>query len=242
LQRLNRGELETATLAEGLAVDFRLLLGRVAPNLECAGELDLGSEVGITRRMASVGAALHAAEGLDSLPRLCRDASDTVRGWAAYVIASAPELSLSRRLRLVQPLADDRHFGVREWAWLALRPHVATDVSTALRSLKKWVTRRSENLRRYAIEISRPRGVWCRHLVELKENPESAVGLLEAVRADGSRYVQDSVANWLNDASKSRPDWVAAVTERWLRESATDQTRRIVKRALRSLRKSSPTV
>ena len=135
---------------------------------------------------------------------------------------------------------------VRDGANVVLGARTASQLEAVAReadpSGKRVATVPTENLRRYAIEISRPRGVWCRHLVELKENPESALGLLEAVRADGSRYVQDSVANWLNDASKSRPDWVEAVTERWLRESATDQTRRIVKRALRSLRKSSPTL
>ena len=78
--------------------------------------------------------------------------------------------------------------------------------------------------------------MWCGHLPELKEFPEPALELLETLRADPSKYVQDSVANWLNDASKSRPDWVKAVTRRWVKESATDHTQRIVRRALRSLR------
>jgi 3-methyladenine DNA glycosylase AlkC len=238
LQQLNRGEIETATLAEGLALDFRKLLSHVAPHVKCPPELNSDGKVGITGKMSAVGLALHAGDGLDELLRYRTHTSDTVRGWAAYVISAAPDLSLSRRLRLVQPLADDQHFGVREWAWLALRPHIAADVPAALRSLSKWATRPSENLRRFAIEITRPRGVWCGHLQELKERPEPALELLEMVRADPSKYVQDSVANWLNDSSKSRPDWVEAVTTRWLKESATDNTRRIVRRALRSLRKA----
>lgn len=237
LRQLNRGELETANLVEALAVDFRVLLGHVAPHVPCPDELNSSGNHGITRRIESVGAALHASEGLEAVSRYGAHASDTVRGWAAYVIGSAPDLSLTRRLRLMEPLADDPHFGVREWAWLALRPHVAADVAAALKGLKKWTTRRSENLRRYAIEITRPRGVWCSHLVELKEDPEAALVLLEAVRSDSSKYVQDSVGNWLNDASKTRPDWVAAVTDRWLKESGTVETRRIVRRGRRSLGK-----
>jgi 3-methyladenine DNA glycosylase AlkC len=237
LRQLNRGELETANLVEALAVDFRLLLGHVAPHVPCPHELNSSGKHGITRRVEAAGAALYAAEGLEAASRYGSHASDTVRGWAAYVIGTAPELTLNRRLRLMQPLADDPHFGVREWAWLALRPHVAADVPAALKSLKKWTTRRSENLRRYAVEITRPRGVWCSHLGELKQDPEPALVLLEAVRSDSSKYVQDSVGNWLNDASKSRPDWVAAVTERWLNESATAETRRIIRRGRRSLEK-----
>jgi len=61
--------------------------------------------------------------------------------------------------------------------------------------------------------------------------------LLLPVRSDPSRYVQNATANWLNDASKSRPEWVRDVCERWARESPTKETGYIVRRALRTLRK-----
>jgi 3-methyladenine DNA glycosylase AlkC len=49
--------------------------------------------------------------------------------------------------------------------------------------------------------------------------------------------VQTAVANWMNDASKSAPEWAAAVTGRWLVESPTVETRWIVNRGMRTLRK-----
>ena len=61
--------------------------------------------------------------------------------------------------------------------------------------------------------------------------------LLEPVRSDTSRYVQNATANWLNDASKSRPDWVRAVCDRWAEQSPTKETAWIVNRGLRTLRK-----
>ena len=57
------------------------------------------------------------------------------------------------------------------------------------------------------------------------------------MRSDPSRYVQNAVANWLNDASKSRPDWVQVITARWTEESPTRETAYIVNRGLRTLRK-----
>ena len=235
LDQLNAGTLETATLAEGLAIDFRMLLTSAFGDLTIPEESDMSGDVGVTKRMQRCGEVLYAALGLDGLERIAGHPSDTVRGWAAFVIASEETLSLARRLTLVRPLADDDHFGVREWAWLALRPYLAEDVDASVRTLRPWTRRRSENLRRFAVEATRPRGVWCAHISELKEDPNLGLPLLEPLRADPARYVQDSVANWLNDAAKSQPEWVRALCERWQRESPSPATERICKRGMRSL-------
>ncbi|MNH47325.1 hypothetical protein D3C79_1105060 [compost metagenome] len=50
---------------------------------------------------------------------------------------------------------------------------------------------------------------------------------------ESEKYPQDSVANWLNDASKTRPDWVLDLFER--HPPACKASRRIQQRATRSL-------
>ena len=107
----------------------------------------------------------------------------------------------------------------------------------ALVLIEPWTVDTDANVRRCAIEATRPRGVWTAHCDALKERPERAELLLEPVRSDASDYVRRSVANWVNDASKSRPDWARALCARWMRESPTPETRWTTHHALRTLRK-----
>lgn len=236
LEQLNSGIRESANLAESLAIDFATLIIHIVPEISNDADRYFKSSEGITKRMAVAGELLLKYLGEKELPNLVLHPADTVRGWAAYMIACIPDISLSERLSLVRPLADDNHFGVREWAWLALRPHITVNIHNAVELMTGWVGESSANIRRFAIESTRPRGVWCTHIQELKKNPEIGLPILERVKADTSRYVQDSVGNWLNDAGKQQPDWVHSVCKRWQQESNAKETARICSRALRNFK------
>jgi 3-methyladenine DNA glycosylase AlkC len=236
LADLNAGTRESATLAEGLAVDHAALMAVAVPDVPpgAAARLAVGKP-SITERMRIGGELLLEHVGLGGLDAVLGHESDTVRGWAAYAIGLAPGLSLAERLTLIRPLANDSHFGVREWAWMPLRPHIAHDVSRAIRQLEPWVYEESAYLRRFAVEATRPRGVWCEHIPKLKENPRLGLPLLKPLRADPERYVQVSVSNWLNDAAKSKPDWVRDLVDGWADGCEDGNTLRICRRAVRSL-------
>lgn len=247
---LDSGEKASENLVEWLVLDQQRLLARVLEQTDWPGEREAllkrakpFARKGIVQRVSGIGRLLQ--ESSASLPlrermrvrkAVLAHRSDMVRSWGAFMLATEPGLALPELIARLTPLADDAHFGVREIAWLALRPHVAQDVDRAIRLLLPWTRHRSENLRRFASEVTRPRGVWCGHIAELKKDPGRASVLLERLRADDSRYVQNSVGNWLNDASKSRPDWVRELARQWLDESDCKQTKYIVKRALRSLK------
>lgn len=224
-------------LTECLAVDFAPLMRALAPEVGADGiaAMRAAAALGISKRMALAARILHEGLGPVGFTRMAAQASDTARGWACFMVAATPDLSLAQRLARIRPLADDAHFGVREWAWLALRPALAADLATAIAQLTPWTALPSERLRRFASESLRPRGVWCAHLAALKADPGLALPLLEPLRADPSVYVQDSVANWLNDASKDQPDWVRRVCARWLTHSPGAATQRICQRALRTI-------
>lgn len=238
LADLNRGAIETRTLAESLAIDLPVLMKAIAPSLRprdlqplaenaAAGvtiRMKLAAEIALQRLGEEAGFEAFASHG-----------ADTARGIAAHMVGLAPSLALEERLRRIRRFADDAHFGVREWAWLALRPHIAAAPLMAIDRLTPWTGEPSAFLRRFAVEATRPRGVWAAHIAVLKEKPTLGLPLLEPLRADAAPYVQDSVANWLNDAAKSKPDWVRDLCDRWRKADRSEATARIVKRALRSL-------
>lgn len=233
LARLNAGEIEAATLSENLATDFAALLAATIPELATQAQ-KIDSKAGITKRMAQVARILSNDSGQERLAWVSQQPSDLLRGWGAYLLALDETLTLPEKLQAMRPSADDPHFGVREWAWLALRPEIAEKPLEAINALVPFTTEGSEYLRRFACEAIRPRGVWAAHIKLLKEAPEHGLPILEPLRADPSRYVQDSVANWLNDAWKSQPDWIEARCARWQEQSPANATTYIVKRALRN--------
>lgn len=145
--------------------------------------------------------------------------------------------SLRDGLKYIYPFARDTHFGVREVAWFSLRQHIIEELDDALQHLAHWATDQNEYIRRFASEATRPCGVWCEHITCLKDTPELGLPILTPLSSDPSRYVQNSVGNWLNDASKTQPRFVETLCQTWLKEHDFPETRYITKRALRSLNK-----
>ncbi|GED69750.1 DNA alkylation repair protein [Brevibacillus reuszeri] len=251
IKLLQKGQIQSVNLTEWLAIDHLQLLSVIVDELDLRKEVDpmlqRCSQWSETRIMKIIPAI--ASEWLQLLETfstndqqrifhgLATHESDSVRCWAAYMIGLDPQLGLAEKLETMRPFAADAHFGVREISWMAVRESLSQEVMEAITFLAEWVQEEDPNIRRFAVEATRPRGVWAKHIPELKENPELGLPLLEAVKADSSRYVQDSVANWLNDASKTKPDWVQQVCAEWLERSNSKETIRIVTRAQRSLMK-----
>lgn len=238
LAALNSGQDQSRTLTECLAVDF-VILAKASVRDVSTGTIKSLAEsqsLGILRRMELAGSVLLTDLGRGAIGRLAKHPSDTVRGWSCFMIGARPDLDLAERLDAIKPLADDSHFGVREWAWMAVRPHIARELRPAITLLAEWTGEPSAHLRRFASEATRPRGVWCSHIGALKANPQIALPILEPLKADPEIYVQDSVANWLNDASKDQPDWVRSLCRRWQSQSMDKATTRICTRTQRSLK------
>lgn len=229
---LNSGQMESRNLMDALAVDFNLLC---LNSFENFSPVDFPQKTGFIKRMQITAKALYDQYGFDVLPQLLTHKSDTIRSFACYVIA-LHELDFTERLQLIKSLANDHHFGVREWAWIAIRNHINDNLMDSIELLTAWTVDESENIRRFASEATRPRGVWCSHLKALRSQPWLALQILEPLKADPAKYVQLSVANWLNDAGKDHPDWVKELCGKWLEQHDNEHTKKICKRALRNFR------
>jgi len=233
IERLSLAQAQTANLAEFLAIDFALLMHTLI-----GGAAVIPTEkLGVLAKMQFFSHQLLEFGGVDYLLSLISHPSDTVRGLAAFGLAEHhATASAGAVLDMVRPFAADNHWAVREWAWMAVRPNLVQDLHTSIDLLAKWTSEADVNIRRFAVEALRPRGVWCKYIGALRKNPALGLPLLEPMRQEQRKYAQDSVANWLNDAAKDNPDWVRSLCLRWQKEvTENPATTRIIRRALRSL-------
>lgn len=242
---LNAGKIETKNLMEWLATDQLFLIKIVLsslgkenwfPNFEEAVNAQKKPTansntkvIGQTFTQLTYDVALYK--------QLKSHSSDIVRCWACWA-ESLQHDDIASLLDCMREYAADSHFGVREVVIFASKERMAEDLDTSIELLSAWVHSENENVRRFAVEALRPIGVWVKKITEFQENPKKGLPLLEPLKSDPSKYVRDSVGNWLNDASKSRPEWVIGISKKWELESPTKETAYIIKKAMRTIEKS----
>lgn len=120
----------------------------------------------------------------------------------------------------------------------SIRTFIAADQERTLDVLDRWTTDESVHVRRLVSEGTRPRLPWAGRLRAFVEDPRPILPLLERLRDDPEEYVRRSVANNLNDISKDHPGLVVETAEVWLAGSVSDDRRRLVRHALRTLAKA----
>ena len=223
---------------EEMALDMGKLMATQFPGL--AGEASrLGAARFLDRMRA--GAAVLVEHAGTAAPEVARaSSSDTVRGWGAFATTLVTD-DVGARVQMLLPFAGDSHFAVREWAWLALRDLAVAQPLVVLQHLRPVADGDDPLLRRFAVEALRPRGVWSRHIALFKAEPEHGTALLDRVAPTASRYVQDSVANWVNDVSRDHCEWATSTVARWCRDHGS-AVERLARRALRSVRTPSEQV
>lgn len=244
IEYLNKGLIETKNLMEWLATDQLALLKLVL--------IDLGKEKWYSDFEVAINAqkkptansntkVIGQTFGLLTTDKsiykvLKSHTSDLVRCWSCWAESTHFD-SVTDLISAMKSYAADTHFGVREVVIFASKERMIEDLDIAIDILSKWTKDKDENIRRFAVESLRPVGVWTKKTPTFQEYPEKGIPLIEPLNSDSSKYVRDSVANWLNDASKSQPDWVKSICVKWEKESPTKETAYIVKKGLRTINK-----
>ena len=121
-------------------------------------------------------------------------------------------------------------FGSSEFA---IREFLRMDQTRTLNVMRQWSLDENEHVRRLASEGCRPRLPWSFQLLSLVADPRPVLLILENLKADPSLYVRKSVANHLNDITKTHPEWVLELLRSWPLENP--HTAWIARHALRSL-------
>ncbi|WP_369375322.1 DNA alkylation repair protein [Promicromonospora sp. Populi] len=124
-------------------------------------------------------------------------------------------------------------------AEFAIRGLLDHDLDRALVTVLKWTASDDEHVRRLASEGTRPFLPWSIRVPGILAAPRSTLPILHALYLDDSEYVRRSVANHLNDLSRSEPDLVVETATAWLAApgdgASREDTQRLVRHGLRTL-------
>lgn len=117
----------------------------------------------------------------------------------------------------------------------AIRPFIEAYPKKTVQQLLDWSKSENFHVRRLASEGCRPKLPWAPPLREFIKDPTPVLPILESLKHDEAEYVRKSVANHLNDISKTQPELVLDISKRWI--GVTKNTDWIVKHGLRTLLK-----
>jgi len=117
----------------------------------------------------------------------------------------------------------------------AVRPFIIHHQERMMAQMYAWSKHENEHVRRLSSEGCRPALPWAVALPKFKKDPSPILPILEQLKTDPSEYVRRSVANNINDISKTCPDFVVTLVKSW--HGKNEQTDRIIKNGCRTLLK-----
>lgn len=120
-------------------------------------------------------------------------------------------------------------------AEFAVRPFIIDHEERMMAQMYAWSKHENEHVRRLASEGCRPQLPWGQALAKFKKDPAPILPILEQLKADPSPYVRKSVANNLNDISKTHPELIEKLAKDWYGKN--EDTNWIVKHGCRTLLK-----
>ncbi|MDR2039527.1 MAG: DNA alkylation repair protein [Bacteroidales bacterium] len=118
---------------------------------------------------------------------------------------------------------------------LAVRSFIIRHEDRMMAQMYAWSKDEDELVRRLASEGCRPQLPWGQALTSFKKDPAPILPILEQLKNDPSMTVRKSVANNLNDISKTHPDLVVKLAKEWYGKN--EHTDWVVKHGCRTMLK-----
>lgn len=109
----------------------------------------------------------------------------------------------------------------------AIRPFLIHRQKETLAVLMKWTHDKNHHVRRLVSEGSRPRLPWGEVLRDFIKDPKPTLALLEELKYDDELYVRKSVANHLNDITKTHPELVLRTLKAWNKNCPAEHKEKI---------------
>lgn len=97
----------------------------------------------------------------------------------------------------------------------AVRAFIIKNEERMMRQMLLWSKHKNEHVRRLASEGCRPKLPWGKEIPQFRKDPTPILPILKQLKTDSSLYVRKSVANNLNDISKTHPDLVIKLAKEW---------------------------
>ncbi|MEI1420715.1 DNA alkylation repair protein [Bacillus cabrialesii] len=192
-------------------------------------------ELALKERMRRITASLY-----ETLPKqygealaILQDAAPHFKGLSGILFPDYVEqYGLAHWEESIKALEYFTQYSTSEFA---VRPFLLLDQEKMMAQLLAWSEHENEHVRRLASEGSRPRLPWGKSIPALQSDPSPILPVLEKLMQDESLYVRKSVANNLNDISKTHPQLLKKVADQWY--GTHPQTDWIIKHAYRTLLK-----
>ena len=118
---------------------------------------------------------------------------------------------------------------------IAVRPFIIYHEERMMKQMYVWSKHENECVRRLASEGCRPALPWAPAINSFKKDPTPIFPILEQLKTDSSLHVRKSVANNLNDISKTHPELIIKLAKEWYGKN--EYTNWIVKHGCRTLLK-----
>lgn len=214
LDRARIARIATAVRAVHVRFDARRFERLATADLDALGIMQRVRQIATSLRETLTG------DFATDVDILCRAAPGLDHSFAAISFSDYVALCGGDRFDAsMAALKTLTRFGTSEFA---VRPFILRDLERSIATMRDWARDENEHVRRLASEGSRPRLPWSFQIKALIDDPSPVGPVLDALKRDPSLYVRKSVANHLNDITKTHPDWVLSRLDRWpKRDSGT---------------------